>query len=163
VGGAGFLLNNEMDDFSVKPGVPNMYGVIGGTANEIAPGKRMLSSMSPTFVYRPDGTLWLLVGSPGGPTIFTTVFQVIVNRIDHGLGLAEAVAAPRFHHQWPPRTPGMDIISVEKGVETSGLSALGYVPSERRLGDVHAIEIDRKARTAIGASDPRGLGRATTE
>ena len=92
VRGAGFLLNNEMDDFSAKPGVPNLFGVTGREANAIAPGKRMLSSMCPTFVFR-DGALWLVLGTPGGPTIFTTVFQVIVNRVDFGVPLSEAVTA----------------------------------------------------------------------
>jgi gamma-glutamyltranspeptidase/glutathione hydrolase len=163
VKGAGFLLNNEMDDFSLKPGVPNMYGVIGGDANAIAPGKRMLSSMSPTFVYRPDGALWLVLGSPGGPTIFTTVFQVIVNRLDHGMTLADAVAAPRFHHQWPPRKDLGDLVLAEQGVDTRGLVELGYKIRTTRLGDVHAVEIDRAARRATGASDPRGRGRAVPE
>ena len=163
VRGAGFLLNNEMDDFSVKPGVPNMYGVTGGEANAIAPGKRMLSSMSPTFVYKPDGTLWLVLGTPGGPTIFTTVFQVIVNRLEHRLPLAEAVAAPRFHHQWPPREKGHDVVTVEKGIDGRGLSELGYEMVVRRIGDVHAVEIDRAGRRAIAASDPRGTGKASYE
>jgi gamma-glutamyltranspeptidase/glutathione hydrolase len=163
VGGAGFLLNNEMDDFSLKPGVPNMYGVTGGEANAVAPGKRMLSSMSPTFVYRPDRTLWLVLGTPGGPTIFTTVFQVIVNRIEHELPLAEAVAAPRFHHQWPPREKGRDVVTAEKGVDTRGLEELGYQIVVRRIGDVHAVEIDRAARRALAVSDPRGTGKASYE
>ena len=158
VGGAGFLLNNEMDDFSMKPGVPNMYGVTGGEANAIAPGKRMLSSMSPTFVYRPDGTLWLVLGTPGGPTIFTTVFQVIVNRLDHGLTLEQAVAAPRFHHQWPPVEKGRDTVIAERGIDVRGLAELGYHLVSRRIGDVHAIELDRAARRAVAASDPRGSG-----
>ena len=166
VRGAGFLLNNEMDDFSSKPGAPNLYGVTGGEANAIAPGKRMLSSMCPAFVYRGD-SLWLVLGTPGGPTIFTTVFQVVVNRVDFGMTLAEAVAAPRFHHQWPPRTLDADPIDFERGHEpdaaTRGaLEALGYVLRLRGpLGDVHAIEI--AGGRATGASDPRGIGRVTAE
>ncbi|GAA4315508.1 gamma-glutamyltransferase [Nibribacter koreensis] len=101
VEGAGFLLNNEMDDFSAKPGVPNMFGLVGGEANAIAPGKRMLSSMTPTIVEK-DGQLFLVVGTPGGSTIITSVFQTIVNVLEHGMGMQEAVAAPRFHHQWLP-------------------------------------------------------------
>ena len=101
VQGAGFLLNNEMDDFSVKEDTPNAYGLIGREANAIEPGKRMLSSMSPTVVVK-DGKALLVTGSPGGSTIITTVLQVIVNVIDHGMGVSDAVAAPRFHHQWQP-------------------------------------------------------------
>ncbi len=161
VDGAGFLLNNEMDDFSLKPGVPNLYGVIGGEANAIAPGKRMLSSMSPTFVYDPDGRLWLVLGTPGGPTIFTSVFQVILNRVDHGMSIADAVAAPRFHHQWPPPAKDRDVVRCEK--EIAGLRELGYAITVSRIGDVHAVEIERASRRAIAASDPRGIGRAAAE
>ena len=166
VRGAGFLLNNEMDDFSAKPGAPNLYGVTGGEANAIAAGKRMLSSMTPAFVYR-DGRLWLVLGTPGGPTIFTTVFQVIVNRVDFGMTLAAAVAAPRFHHQWPPRAADADPLDFERGHEpdaaTRGtLEALGYVLRLREpIGDVQAIEI--AGPRAWGASDPRGTGRVIPE
>jgi gamma-glutamyltranspeptidase/glutathione hydrolase len=166
VRGAGFLLNNEMDDFSAKPGAPNMYGVTGDVANAIAPGKRMLSSMCPTFVYR-NGRLWLVLGTPGGPTIFTTVFQVIVNKVDFGMPLEDAVAAPRFHHQWPPRTRDADVIFVESdrdleaAVQTQ-LAARGWAIQPRSpLGNVQAIEI--VGRKAIGASDPRGIGRVAGE
>jgi gamma-glutamyltranspeptidase/glutathione hydrolase len=159
VRGAGFLLNNEMDDFSAKPGVPNLFGAIGREANAIAPGKRMLSSMSPTFVFR-DGTLWLVLGTPGGTTIFTTVFQVIVNRADFGMSLADAVAAPRFHHQWPPLRPEADPIAVEKPFAPeveAALRALGYAIQTRgRIGDVHALEI--QGASVLGVSDPRGIG-----
>ena len=166
VRGAGFLLNNEMDDVSARPGAPNLYGVTGGEANAIAPGKRMLSSMCPTFVYR-DGRLWLVLGTPGGPTIFTTVFQVIVDRVDFGMPLADAVAAPRFHHQWPPRAADSDPIDFERGhgpdAATRGaLEALGYVLRLREpIGDVQAIEI--AGGFATGASDPRGTGRVATD
>jgi len=101
VTGAGFVLNNEMDDFSIKPNTPNMYGLLGRKANEIQPGKRMLSSMTPTIVTR-DGKTFLVVGSPGGSTIITTVLQVILNVIDHDMNIQQAVSAPRFHHQWKP-------------------------------------------------------------
>ena len=167
VRGAGFLLNNEMDDFSARPGAPNLYGVIGGAANAIAPGKRMLSSMCPTFVYQGDD-LWLVLGTPGGPTIFTTVFQVVVNRVDFRLPLAGAVAAPRFHHQWPPRRPGVDPIDVEPGREPAPgtratLESLGYTVSVRKtpLGDVQAVEI--AGGRALGVSDPRGIGHVAAE
>ena len=98
---AGFLLNNEMDDFSAKPNTPNAFGLLGGEANAIEPGKRMLSSMTPTIVLRDDEP-FLVTGSPGGSTIITTVLQVVLNVLDHGMDLGEAVAAPRFHHQWQP-------------------------------------------------------------
>ncbi|MCZ6690482.1 MAG: gamma-glutamyltransferase [Planctomycetota bacterium] len=164
VGGAGFLLNNQMDDFSAKPGAPNLYGVTGGEANAIAPGKRMLSSMSPTFVYR-EGRLWLVLGSPGGPTIFTSVFQVIMNRTLFGMTLDEAVQAPRFHHQWPPRDH--DSIRVESGSQLSreterGLVSLGYtIAVSSPLGDVQAIEIGLDRAHAV--SDHRGIGKSISE
>jgi gamma-glutamyltranspeptidase/glutathione hydrolase len=164
VRGAGFLLNNEMDDFSSKPGVPNLFGVIGREANAIAPGKRMLSSMCPTFVFR-EGKLWLVLGTPGGPTIFTTVFQVIVNRVDFGRPLEESVAAARFHHQWPPLRKEIDPIFVEHEPRTGvreTLAGMGYTFQLRgRIGDVQAIEL--LENTAVGASDPRGIGRVVVE
>ncbi len=101
VKGAGFLLNNEMDDFSAKPGVPNMFGLVGGEANAIEPGKRMLSSMTPTILEK-DGRLFMVVGTPGGSTIITSVFQTILNVIEHGMTMQEAVNARKFHHQWLP-------------------------------------------------------------
>ena len=112
--GAGFLLNNEMDDFSAKPGVPNAYGLIGGEANRIEPGKRMLSSMSPTIL-RKDGRNVLVTGSPGGSRIITTTLQVIMNVVDHGLNIQSAVSAPRIHHQWLP-----DEIRIEQGISRHG-------------------------------------------
>ncbi|MDE1190754.1 MAG: gamma-glutamyltransferase [Arachidicoccus sp.] len=123
VKGAGFLLNDEMDDFSVKPGVPNMFGAVGGEANAIAPNKRMLSSMCPTLVLR-DNRPFMIVGTPGGTTIPTSVFQSIVNVIDFGMGPAEAVNAPKFHHQWLP-----DEIIMEEGFDDkviNSLNAMNY-------------------------------------
>ena len=102
VGGAGFLLNNEMDDFAAAPGIPNSFGLLGSEANSIAPTKRMLSSMTPTIVTREDQDLVFVTGSPGGSTIITTVLQVVLNLVEHGMSPREAVAAPRFHHQWQP-------------------------------------------------------------
>src|SRR5690606_1157956 len=101
VDGAGFLLNDEMDDFSAKPGSPNLYGLLGGEANAIQPGKRMLSAMTPSIVEK-DGKLFMVVGTPGGSTIITSVFQVILNVIDFGMDMQQAINAPRFHHQWKP-------------------------------------------------------------
>ena len=104
-----FLLNDEMDDFSIKPGVPNMYGAIGGDANAIEPGKRMLSSMTPTLVLK-DNKPFIVVGTPGGTTITTSVFQSIVNIVDFNMNAADAVNKPKFHHQWLP-----DTVMIEKG------------------------------------------------
>ncbi len=124
VGGAGFLLNNEMDDFSVKPGVPNMYGAIGGEANAIAANKRPLSSMTPTIVAK-DGKLYMVVGTPGGTTIITSVFQVITNVIDFNMTMTDATQAKRFHSQWQP-----DVVMVEKDAFTDltvkKLKSLGH-------------------------------------
>jgi len=140
VGGAGFLLNNEMDDFSVKPGVPNMYGALGTEANAIAPGKRMLSSMTPTIVLK-QGKPFLVVGTPGGTTIPTSVLQTILNVIDFKLSTEEAVNKPKFHHQWQP-----DVIMVEKNFPeelTASLRAMGYTVTQRgQIGRTELIRID---------------------
>jgi gamma-glutamyltranspeptidase / glutathione hydrolase len=153
VKGAGFLLNNEMDDFTAKPGSPNLFGLIQGAANAIQPGKRPLSSMTPTIVLR-DGKLYLVVGSPGGPTIINTTLHVIVNVVDHGMGIQSAVDAPRFHHQWLP-----DEISVESAVRrevTDGLEAKGHkVKRIRSIGIANCIRVDPKTGVSEGAPDKR--------
>lgn len=118
VGGAGFILNDEMDDFSIKPGVPNMYGAVGGDANAIAPGKRMLSSMTPTIVLK-DNKPFMVVGTPGGTTIPTSVFQSIINVVDFGMNAYDAVNKPKFHHQWLP-----DTVYIEKGFNEQTATAL---------------------------------------
>ena len=158
VEGAGFLLNDEMDDFSVKPGVPNTYGVTGSEANEIQPGKRMLSSMSPTLLLK-DGKVAMVAGTPGGTTIFTSVFQTIVNIIDFGMTPAEAVGATRFHHQLLPP----DLITYSPGrplpAETiSALSDRGYraEPHQWEFGDMQIIW--RDGDRLVPASDPRNRG-----
>ncbi|TXH58393.1 MAG: gamma-glutamyltransferase [Bacteroidia bacterium] len=137
VGGAGFILNDEMDDFSVKPGAPNLYGAVGGKVNAIAPGKRMLSSMTPTIVLK-NKKLYSVIGTPGGTTIPTSVFQTIVNLIDFKMSAKEAVFAPKFHHPWLP-----DRVDVEKSVNKNvleGLSKKGYTFFERsQIGRVEAI------------------------
>jgi gamma-glutamyltranspeptidase/glutathione hydrolase len=151
-------LNNEMDDFSAKPGSPNMFGLLGGEANAVQAGKRPLSSMTPTIIVK-DQKPFLVVGSPGGSRIITTVLQVILNVIDHGMDVQEAVDAPRFHHQWYP-----DEIRIERqGFPVDvrqALEAMGHkVLAQGDMGDVHAILIDPKTGVRFGASDPRADGR----
>jgi gamma-glutamyltranspeptidase / glutathione hydrolase len=151
---AGFLLNNEMDDFSIKPGVPNMFGLVGGKANAIVPGKRMLSSMTPTIIEK-DGKLLMVVGTPGGSTIITSVFQTILNVLEHEMNMQEAVNAKRFHHQWLP-----DEIVVEEGGFTpetrQALEAKGHVIREiPAIGRVDAILV-KKGGVLEGGADPRG-------
>ncbi len=160
VEGAGFILNNEMDDFSTKPGVANAYGVVGGTANEIQGAKRMLSSMSPTLLLK-DDEVSMVVGTPGGSTIFTSVFQAIVNVIDNGMSAREAVGASRFHHQLLPPdliTTSISIPLPEKTKEA--LQAKGYrvEPHGWEFGDVQLIEQSLGETNA--ASDPRGIGQS---
>jgi gamma-glutamyltranspeptidase/glutathione hydrolase len=160
VAGAGFLLNDEMDDFSVKPGVPNAYGVVGFKANEIQPGKRMLSSMSPTILLR-DGEVELVVGTPGGSTIFTSVFQSIVNVYDFGMTPAESVGASRFHHQLLP--PDVIVYSPKVPLPESTVSALsdmGYKPRPHvySFGDLQLIL--RQGSEVDAASDPRKRGES---
>ncbi len=154
VTGAGFLLNNEMDDFSIKPGVPNMYGLVGGTANAIEPGKRMLSSMTPTIVEK-EGNLHMVVGTPGGSTIPTSVYQTILNVIVFDMNMTEAVWAGRFHHQWLP-----DQISLEEGalpeMVVDSLQILGHsLEGRSSIGRVNAI-LRRTNGQWEGAGDPRG-------
>ncbi|TKC60014.1 gamma-glutamyltransferase [Pedobacter hiemivivus] len=158
VKGGGFLLNNEMDDFSVKPGSPNMYGLVGGEANAIAPGKRMLSSMTPTIVEK-DGKLFMIVGTPGGSTIITSVFQTIVNVIEFNKSMQSAVNAKKFHHQWLP-----DTLYVEKGaldsMTTQKLVNKGYPILERgSIGRVDAI-LKTKWGYYQGGADKRGDDKA---
>jgi len=152
----GVFLNNEMDDFSSKPGVPNMFGLVGKEANSIAPKKRMLSSMTPTIVEK-NGSLYLVLGTPGGATIITSVFQTILNVYEHNMSIQDAVNAPRFHHQWMP-----DYITVEPNKFDSELinrlNELGYNVSEREariIGKVDAILIDDESIITLGA-DQRG-------
>ncbi|MFD2245940.1 gamma-glutamyltransferase [Pontibacter ruber] len=151
---AGFLLNNEMDDFSVKPGVPNMYGLVGGAANAIGPGKRMLSAMTPTIVEK-DNKLYMVVGTPGGSTIITQVFQAILNVIEHDMTMQEAVAAPRFHHQWLPDEIQHEPNAISQEVRAI-LTGKGYKLKERgRFGRIDAILV-RPDGTMEGGADPRG-------
>ncbi|GHA47629.1 gamma-glutamyltransferase [Salinimicrobium marinum] len=154
VEGAGFLMNNEMDDFSSKPGVPNKYGLLGGAANSIQPGKRMLSAMTPTIVEK-DGELFMVVGTPGGSTIITSVYQTIVNVIDHNMSMTEAVSEKRFHHQWKPDQIFMEEGAIEENV-IHELNSMGHkVKSRSSIGKVDAILI-RPNGSFEGAADPRG-------
>jgi gamma-glutamyltranspeptidase/glutathione hydrolase len=154
VDGAGFLLNNEMDDFSIQPGYPNMYGLVGGEANSVEPSKRMLSSMTPTILEK-DGNLFMVLGTPGGSTIITAVFQTIINIIDFDMNIEQAVNSPRFHHQWYP-----DEIKLEKDIAKDSnlifqLKAmnhqLNFVSSMNR---VDAILVDKN--NYFGGADNRG-------
>ncbi len=153
VAGAGFLLNDEMDDFASAPGKPNIYGLVQGESNAIAPGKRMLSAMTPSIVLDPQGKLFMLVGTPGGPTIITQVYHVISNVVDHGMSLADAVAAPRMHHQALP-----DSMRLERNGFTpetiARLQAMGHgIQYSGWWGDVEAII--RTKNGWQGVSDPR--------
>jgi gamma-glutamyltranspeptidase / glutathione hydrolase len=152
VSGAGFILNNEMDDFSVKPGVPNMYGAVGNEKNAIAPGKRMLSSMTPTIVLK-NNKPYLVVGTPGGTTIPTSVYQTLVNILEFGMSAEDAVNKPKFHHQWLP-----DQIFTEKDFDAAvkkQLEAMGYkVIARGNIGRTEVIQIKGKQIIAVG--DKRG-------
>jgi gamma-glutamyltranspeptidase / glutathione hydrolase len=158
VTGAGFLMNNEMDDFSVKPGVPNMYGAVGNDKNAIAPGKRMLSSMTPTIVLK-NNKPFIVVGTPGGTTIPTSVFQSIVNMVDYKMSAFDAVNKPKFHHQWLP-----DVVYVEKDFNATTkkqLEEMGYkIATRGGIGRTELIEIKNKKITAVadkrGDDDARG-------
>ena len=158
-GSLGFLLNNEMDDFSSKPGAPNMFGLIQGQENAIGPNKRPLSAMTPTIVLK-DGKLWLVLGSPGGPTIITTVTNILVGVADFGLDIQQAVNAPRFHHQWVP-----DRIMLERNRFSPDtvklLEQRGHAISYGGVGDGECIQIDLETGMRLGASDGRNeSGRA---
>ena len=159
VEGAGFLLNNEMDDFSSKPGEPNQFGLIGSEANKIEPGKRMLSSMSPTIILK-NSKPFMIVGSPGGSTISTVVLQVILNVLDFGMDIQQAIDMPRIHHQWLP-----DVINYEKfGLSSDVIQSLqikGHKMGElRTLGRCEGIMVDFENQIFLGATDPRGYGAA---
>ncbi len=155
--GTGILLNNEMDDFSAKPGTPNAYGLIGGAANAIEPGKRPLSSMTPTLVFK-NGKPWLVTGSPGGSRIITTVLQIVLNTVDHGMNVAAATAAPRMHHQWLP-----DELRIEPGFSRDTLRLLAEkghrVVIKNAMGSTQSLLRIEDGWT--GASDPRRPGSLT--
>ncbi len=164
--GLGFLLNDEMDDFAAKPGVPNGDGLIQGAANAIGPGKRPLSSMTPTIVLQ-DGKLVMVLGSPGSPKIITTVANVLMGVVDYGMNIQEAVNAPRFHNQWLP-----DVVYVEKWFSPDTLNILRQMGYNVEIGlhygsevspywsDAECIAVDEKTGERLGASDGSNNGKA---
>jgi len=153
--GTGIILNDEMDDFAAKPGTPNMYGLIQGERNAVAPHKRPLSAMTPTFVLRKDGSLWFTVGSPGGPTIINTALCVITNVVDYGMNIQQALDFPRIHHQWRPDELVFEPYGLS-GDTQKALVSLGHkLATPRYLGDAEGIMIEEKTGTRLGATDPR--------
>jgi gamma-glutamyltranspeptidase/glutathione hydrolase len=164
--GLGFLLNDEMDDFSSKPGVPNSDGLIQGDMNAIGPGKRPLSSMTPTIVVH-DGKTVMVLGSPGSSKIITTVANVLMGVVDYGMNIQEAVNAPRFHNQWMP-----DVLNVEQWFSPDTLSLLHHMGYNIEVGlrygtnvapywsDAECIAVDAKTGARLGASDGRNSGKA---
>ncbi len=160
--GTGIVMNNEMDDFSIQPGVPNMYGLIGGDANAVAPGKRPLSSMTPTIVRETDGKVRFVLGAAGGPMIPTGVFLSLLNRLRFGMSFTDSVAAARIHHQWSPKDLRVEPAFMIPEVR-SGLEALGYeIKAAKGRGRIHGVERFSDGRV-WGVPDPRGEGYAARE
>jgi gamma-glutamyltranspeptidase / glutathione hydrolase len=159
--GTGVLLNNEMDDFTSKQGEPNMYGAIQSERNAIAPRKRPLSSMTPTFILRPDGSLYFAIGTPGGPTITNTVLQIVSNVIDHGMNMQEAIDSPRIHHQWMPDEIGDEPLGLSTDTRRA-LEARGHKFATKPIymSDAQGIMIEEKTGMRLGASDARQDGAA---
>jgi gamma-glutamyltranspeptidase/glutathione hydrolase len=159
--GTGVLLNNEMDDFTSKPGQPNMYGAIQSERNAIAPRKRPLSSVTPTFVLRPDGSLYFAIGTPGGTTIINTVVQIISNVIDHGMNMQEAIDSPRIHHQWLPDEIRDEPLGLSADTRRA-LEARGHKFATKSfyMSDAQGIMIEDKTGMRLGASDARQDGAA---
>ena len=159
--GTGFLLNNEMDDFTTKAGAPNLFGAIQSERNSVAPQKRPLSSMTPTFILRPDGTLFFTIGSPGGTTIINTVLEVICNVIDHGMNLQQAIDAPRIHHQWLPDKVFYEPLGLaddtKKALEARGHN---FTDKPNDMSNAQGILIEEKTGVRLGASDARQDGLA---
>jgi gamma-glutamyltranspeptidase / glutathione hydrolase len=153
--GTGIVMNNEMDDFAAKPGTPNLYGLIQGERNAVAPGKRPLSAMTPTFVLRKDGTLWFTTGTPGGPTIINTVLQVITNVIDYEMNIQQAIDAPRIHHQWLPDELVFEPYGLSGDTQKALLARGHKFAKQRYLGDAQGIMIEEKTGVRLGATDPR--------
>jgi gamma-glutamyltranspeptidase/glutathione hydrolase len=165
VKGGGFLLNDEMDDFTARPGTPNDYELIQGEANAIVPKKRPLSSMTPTIVLK-DNKLFFTIGSPGGPTIINTVLHVVTNVIDFGMTMQQAIDAPRFHHQWLPDQLYWENYDLQADTRAA-LERMGHKFRDKpgfsdasEIGDAHGIMIDPQTGIRMGASDPRRGGAA---
>jgi gamma-glutamyltranspeptidase/glutathione hydrolase len=155
VKGTGMILNDEMDDFAAKPGTPNMYGLIQGERNAVAPRKRPLSAMTPTFVLRKDGSLWFTIGSPGGPTIINTALCVITNVVDYGMNIQQAIDFPRIHHQWLPDELVFEPFGLS-GDTQKALQTMGHkLARPRYLGNAEGIMIEEKTGVRLGATDPR--------
>jgi len=154
-------LNDEMDDLAAKPGSPNGFGLVQCEANSVQPGKRPLSSMTPTIVLDKEHKLWFAIGSPGGPTIINTVLQVIINVIDFGMNIQEAIDEPRFHHQWLPDKISWEPFELSRDTYDA-LEKMGHIFKETPefIGDAHAIGVDPKDGARLGASDPRRGGIA---
>ena len=170
IDGAGFFMNNEMNDFVLKPGVPNQFGLSGTKRNLVAPDRRMVSSMSPTIVEDPEGRLFLVIGAPGGSTIITTTFQIIMNVIDHGMAIDRAIAAGRVHHQWKPPALSYETHALSRdairNLEARGWPVVeGVFGQYTQWGRAQGIRVkhpdrDGPTRSFFGASDPRGTGAA---
>jgi gamma-glutamyltranspeptidase/glutathione hydrolase len=169
VKGTGVLLNNEMDDFAAKPGTPNLYGLIQGERNVVAPRKRPLSAMTPTFVLRPDGQFWFAVGSPGGPRIINAVLQIILNIIDHGMNIQQAIDAPRIHQQWLPDEVVYEPFGLSddtrRALEAMGQRLKLTTEKEKKtgsqlrfMGDAQGVMIEEGTGARLGASDSRNWG-----
>ena len=159
VDGLGFLLNNEMDDFSSKPGVPNQYGLVGSAANSIQPRKRMLSSMTPTIILKDDKP-FMVIGTPGGSTIITAVLQTILNVLDFNMNIYDAIAALKIHHQWLPDEIDFEKFALSDDVQKNLIARRHKIGKEKSLGRMEGIIIDQSKNIFYGASDPRGYGKA---
>jgi gamma-glutamyltranspeptidase / glutathione hydrolase len=153
--GTGLLLNDEMDDFAAKPGTPNLYGLIQGERNAVAPKKRPLSAMTPTIVLRKNGSLWFTIGSPGGPTIINTVLCVISNVIDYDMNIQQAIDFPRIHHQWLPDELVGEPFGLSGDTQRALISRGHKLGKLRYLGDAEGIMIEEKTGVRLGATDPR--------
>ncbi|MBS4035690.1 MAG: gamma-glutamyltransferase [Ignavibacterium sp.] len=159
VDGAGFLLNNEMDDFSIQPGIPNQFGLTGGEANKVEPNKRMVSSMTPTIILK-DGKPFLVVGSPGGSTIMTVVLQVVLNVLDFDMNIQRANDVFRIHHQWLPDRIDYEPFGLSEDVKNNLIDRGHNIGTERTLGRMDAIFVDQQNGVYYGATDKRGYGAA---
>jgi gamma-glutamyltranspeptidase/glutathione hydrolase len=159
--GTGVLLNDEMDDFAARPGTANLFGLIQGERNKVEPGKRPLSSMTPTIVLRKDGSPWLALGARGGPRIITAVLQTVINMIDHDMNIQQAIDSPRIHHQWSPDEIVFEPFGMSSDTRKA-LESLGHKFAERPqyIAQATGIAIEEKTGVRLGAIDARGDGEA---